>query len=240
MTFCNFSCLTLARKSGGVICKSRHKEFSRSCLTCQKQFTYTKHNKKQIYCNRSCAAIARRSGGLISEKVNSTTFKHYGFKRVFQDTQRLKKILMERYGVEHALRIPGVWQKSHETRKLNGSYNESKVERSFYDALVETGVTVEKQINVFDKPIDMKMNDIFIQIDGVYWHGLDRDINVIKDSIKLRDQVIYKKWLRDRKQNEQFKHAGLTLVRLTDKEVIKWLKEKKNLQQLVMEKLQKA
>ena len=69
-------------------------------------------------------------------------------------------------------------------------------------------------------PIDFFISFIgtFIQLDGVYWHGLDRPILKIKESKSARDQQIYKKWLTDREQDRWFQENKLNLVRITDLE----------------------
>lgn len=60
--------------------------------------------------------------------------------------------------------------------------------------------------------------DTYVQFDGVYWHGLDRPIELIKESSRQRDKVIYKKWLIDRAQDEWFAKMSKRLVRITDVE----------------------
>lgn len=61
--------------------------------------------------------------------------------------------------------------------------------------------------------------DLYIEIDGVYWHGLDRPLSEIKKFKTKRDMVIYKKYLRDREQDKWFKANNLVLMRFTDKQI---------------------
>ena len=49
---------------------------------------------------------------------------------------------------------------------------------------------------------------------------LDRDIQDLRRSQKRIDEVIYRKWLRDREQDIWLEQNKMTLVRLTDKEII--------------------
>jgi hypothetical protein len=64
--------------------------------------------------------------------------------------------------------------------------------------------------------------DTYIQFDGVYWHGLDRPIEQIKESGTfghIRDASIYRKWCVDRQQDKWFLETGKKLVRITDQEL---------------------
>ena len=85
---------------------------------------------------------------------------------------------------------------------------------------------------------DFKIGDIYLQIDGRYWHGLDRPLEEIKQSSAGRDKSIYQRWFSDREQDEQFFAAGLRLVRITDKEAKEWLRDKKLLLETLMLKNQ--
>lgn len=66
----------------------------------------------------------------------------------------------------------------------------------------------------------IKTIDTYLQFDGVYWHGLDRPIDEIRQSDKGRDKAIYRKWLVDRQQEKWFKDQGKRLVRITDKQFL--------------------
>jgi G:T-mismatch repair DNA endonuclease (very short patch repair protein) len=58
--------------------------------------------------------------------------------------------------------------------------------------------------------------DVYVQFDGVYWHGLDRPIEEIANSMNESDKGIYKKWKRDRKQDEWFDANSMKLVRIIE------------------------
>ena len=238
--FCGRECLRKARLLNGVIGKSRHKEFERICLSCSKSFLLLKKSKKQ-FCNRACANAARKVGGVIALKVDETTLKNHGVKRIFQDRKRICSVMKSRYGVENASQIPGMgkanWLKAHETKRKNGTYASSMIEHAFCDALTQEHIEFETQVNVFGRPIDVKVDDVFIQIDGRYWHGLDRSIDELKKSTSARDVAIYARWKSDREQDEQFKKNGLKLLRFTDLEVKTWLKQKRSLRQIIKEAL---
>lgn len=209
---------------------------------CSREFTYKLRRKKQLYCDRKCAGLARRTGGLIAQKVEATTLEHHGVRRFFCDQERMKSIMLAQHGVDNASHIPGLrkesWKKAHETKKRNGTYKTSKIERAFCDALKSEGVQFLTQPVVLRRPIDVFLidEDVYVQIDGRYWHGLDRLIEEIKASSYPRDRSIAERWEADRRQDEQFTEHGLRLVRVTDLEVREWLKSKQKLLPLLKQR----
>lgn len=231
--FCSKQCLTAARiPPDGVIFKSRKSRPQKMeiCPTCNSSFaTYVSEPRK--FCSKECVLLARRSGGEISNKVEETTSKNHGVRRFFENKERFKRILQEKYGVDYITQLPGLGKlnflKAHETKKKKGTYAFSKIERDFSLRLKEQNVSFETQVVMFGKPIDFKIGDIYLQIDGRYWHGLDRPLEEIKQSSAGRDKSIYQRWYSDRAQDEQFAAAGLRLVRITDKEAKEWLRDKK-------------
>lgn len=57
---------------------------------------------------------------------------------------------------------------------------------------------------------------MYVQFDGIYWYGLDRPLDVIKESGKLRDNFLVKRYYVDRRQHAWFVARNLKLVRVTD------------------------
>lgn len=115
-----------------------------------------------------------------------------------------------------------IWIKSHETKKQNGTYASSKAEDRFYERLVRLFGNVERQVSIIHDvgqwSIDFKINDVYVQFDGVYWHGLDRPVQMIRESGKMRDQAILWAIEGDQLQNAWFAARGLRLVRITDQQ----------------------
>lgn len=110
--------------------------------------------------------------------------------------------------------------------KLRGSYGKSKIEDEYFASLCELygSDNVERQVTPPGThwPIDfyIKSIDTWIQFDGVYWHGLDRPLEIITKYRTKRDAQIHKKWLTDREQDKWFEEHGLKLIRITDKQFI--------------------
>lgn len=58
----------------------------------------------------------------------------------------------------------------------------------------------------------------YVQFDGVYWHGLDRPIELICELQTSRNKAIYNNWVKDRLQDEWFLKTNKRLIRITDLE----------------------
>jgi len=107
--------------------------------------------------------------------------------------------------------------------KRNGTYRKSQPEDGLHEYLVKRFGNVERQKHVNGWPIDFYVPslDTYVQLDGVYWHGLDRPIEEIRGSSVPRDQQIVRKWETDRKQDAWFVEQGIRLMRITDVDFIK-------------------
>ena len=70
-------------------------------------------------------------------------------------------------------------------------------------------------------PIDfyIKTKDLYIQVDGKYWHGLDQDIKKIQESRTPHDKKRFKQFMIDREQEKWFKENKMTLIRISDTEL---------------------
>ncbi len=170
--------------------------------------------------------------GEIRQKAEKTLLERYGSahpQQISEVRERTKQTNLERYGVENTLQLLVTRERSnsleahakrHQTMKQNGTYGKSKPEDDFYEALcIQFGVVdVDRQVTIHKWPIDfyVKSIDTYVQLDGVYWHGLDRPIEVIAEHRTPRDEQIHKKWITDREQDQWFVNHDLKLVRVTD------------------------
>jgi very-short-patch-repair endonuclease len=151
------------------------------------------------------------------------------------DINPIQHALRVTHGVDNASQLPNActWlntpsacQKRHQTMKLHGSYKKSSTEDMLYVALCNAyGIDeVQRQVPVLGTrwAIDfyVKSIDTYIQLDGVYWHGLDRPIEVIAEHRTKRDVQIHRKWLTDREQDKWFEERGMKLVRITDRQFV--------------------
>lgn len=176
------------------------------------------------------------------EKKIKTCLQRYGVEYTMQNNvidQKRRQTCMEKYGTDTVLntviareknRSPETQKKKHETMKRNGTYGSSKPEEACYVALCEKfGVfNVERQVTVHKWPIDFYVRsiDTYVQLDGIYWHGLDRPINEIAGGGSPRDAQIHKKWLTDREQDAWCEAHNLRLIRIKETDALsdlEWL-----------------
>jgi len=170
------------------------------------------------------------------ERVKATLIERYGTnhpQRIPEVQERTQRTNVERYGVKNTLLLeharercnsPASHEKRYETMKRNGTYGHSKPEDHLYTLLINHfgADDVERQVvppectKQWMIDFHVKSLDLYIQLDGVYWHGLDRPIDVIAEGLTKRDVQIYHKYLTDRAQDEWFRTRGLKLLRLTD------------------------
>jgi hypothetical protein len=106
--------------------------------------------------------------------------------------------------------------------QANSTYRKSGPEDRLYDTLcnVYESDNVVRQVAVPGTKwlIDFYIRsiDTYVQLDGAYWHGLDRPIEVIAEHKTKRDVQIHKKWLTDREQDKWFNRMGKLLIRVID------------------------
>lgn len=172
----------------------------------------------------------------IKSKKRETSLKRYGVDNISKSEEiklKKQKTCQERYGVDNPFQSdeivshidkPTAWRKRFETMKNRGTILQSSVEENVYQIFCNKfGVDdVERQVLINNRwPIDfyvMSLN-VYIQFDGVYWHGLDRQIEEIAQHKTKQDVVIHKKWITDREQDEWFKSKNLKLFRLSERDL---------------------
>jgi hypothetical protein len=193
--------------------------------------------------------LERYGGGIyldknIKEHFNNTMIKLYGAPWAAQCPEILHKqhlTNIEKYGcaipfhTEQAklnAKSSEAKQKRHQTMKNNKTYSTSKPEEECYRLLCLKfdEQDIERQKTLFKWPIDFYVKSIntYVQFDGIYWHGLDRDIEIIKEFKNPRDKVIYRKYCNDQEQNKYAQDNNIKLIRVTS---IQELKQQFNIRQ---------
>lgn len=208
------------------------------CDECKASIVVTRRNLRDTglhFCSKRCSSIFTAPARML--KVQQTSLKRYGVSHhlsLASVKEKRHQTLTDRYGngthsytnvsqiprFKETLNTPAAALKRHETMKRNGTYRTSKAEDACYEWLCMQFGEVERQIQIKNKRwlIDfyVKSIDTYVQFDGVYWHGLDRSIEEIRESKSPRDVQIHKKWLTDREQDRWFATQGLNLVRIND------------------------
>lgn len=171
----------------------------------------------------------------VRQKSLNTLLKRYGVSNPLQHEPfklQTQTTLLAKHGVTNAFHIPEnvkrydrelMMQKSIATMKRNKTFHSSRAEEKLNTLLCQQFQHVERQVRIPNTRwnIDFYVRDIdtYIQVDGVYWHGLNRPLEEIKASTKPRDAKIARAWLSDRAQEQWFAEHGMRLVRITDKQV---------------------
>lgn len=211
----------------------RHTNVERYGTECAFQTDLARSNARKSMLQRYGVTNCSNING-VSEKRRQTNNVRYGVNAPLQNKeiyQKFQLTCVEKYGVKHPMQSDVVqgkidWTcacvKRHETMKVHGTYGKSVVEDSFYDFLcLHFGKeNIARQVQICNWLIDFYVVtlDVYVQFDGVYWHGLDRSIDLIAEHKTKRDFAIHGKFLRDREQDAWFNAEQLTLVRITDVE----------------------
>lgn len=207
------------------------------CDSCERVFESTRGyqlKRDEHWCSVKCVNRAMRKDGSINQRIESLWSEKYGTTHPMLSkivAEKHRTTTFERYGVNSPLQriearkelnTEATLRKKHETHKRNGTYRQSKPEIRFRQ-LLETrygphNVLAHIRPPNTTWPIDIRVLpiDTWIQIDGAFWHGLDRPIEQLRTSTKTVDSVILKKWNTDRAQEKWFQEHGLHLLRITD------------------------
>jgi very-short-patch-repair endonuclease len=235
--FCSKACTDIARKSGGSI----NRKIVQTNIA-RFGVEYGLQNDSIIEKGRqTCLERYGVEHPLMSEtqreKIKQTCLLRYG-KASFLSTDACRKTLaatnVAKHGVDYPFQSAAVHEKMdynivalkrHETMKQNGTYAAmTKPERLMQDLLHAAfgEASVKRGYFIHKWPIDFYVETVklFVQVDGVYWHGLDREKSVIMQLKSPRDATILKKMMIDDEQNTWFEMHELKLLRFTDKQLL--------------------
>ena len=171
----------------------------------------------------------------FKEKNTKTLLEKYGVESIFSSIEirkKIEKIFIEKYGSktytgseDHKSKLDynDIARKAWITKIKNGTCSKSKVEEIVNLILIEKygKENVFRQINIIKQWIDFYIKTIntYLQVDGIYWHGLNRSIEVISEQRTRQDKKIFKQILRDEELNHYMKENNLKLLRITDVQI---------------------
>lgn len=171
----------------------------------------------------------------FSKKQKLTFLEKYGVESIMNLPEVRKKIentFQKKYGSksyagtdDHKSKcdFKAIAQKAWQTKIKNGSCSKSAPEDRMHEILFNFyGIdNIKRQVPMIRQWVDFYVEsaNFYLQIDGVYWHGLNRPIKQIKLGKTRQDQDIYKQILRDKKLNYHMKKNNLKLIRVTDEEM---------------------
>lgn len=225
--FCSKTCTDEARRKGNVInrsfetlCLERYGAISP--LAVQEFKEKSKQTCMQKYGVHHPGAVRA-----LIEQRKCTCLERYGKTTPLMTDDAVLVRKSVEYKEKHRLALSkvdkvAVAKKRHETMKRNNSYGKSKVEDDLYALLCSIfgESNVNRQVTVHTWPIDFFIvsKKTYVQLDGVYWHGLDRPLSEIVKYKNKRDIVIHGKMLTDERQNVWFAQNNMKLLRITDQQ----------------------
>lgn len=152
-------------------CDNCGKDFKLSEQKCQQ---HIKNPNRRFFCSLSCASKygnSHRDINKVIEKMNKTCMQKYGVigynnREKFRETEQREDI----------------WTKSHQTKKLRGSYGKSKQEDILFNYIKNnTQYNIERQVIVNNVTYDFKVNNILIEFNGDYYHNYRPFTNTKED-----------------------------------------------------------
>lgn len=128
------------------------------------------------------------------EKVKQTCLERYGVENPFQNDsikEKCKKTCLERYGVSSPMKDRSIVLKGIQTKRINKSFNKSKLEEDCYRFLCALFGEVRRQYMSDKYPFRCDFyipeKDLYIEIQGHWGHGLHAfDANNTEDVRKLQ------------------------------------------------------
>ena len=143
--------------------------------------------------------------GPVKQKIIQTNKQRYGIENPAQYgpfKDKAKKTCLINFGVEYSLQSEIVRKKGYETAKRNKSFSKSKGETiflkylKFFDSKIKTHVRHPILKHVID--YYMPQHNLWVQYDGIYWHGKIKRENNSRHTLKIKETV-----KRDQLQNEK-------------------------------------
>lgn len=251
LTFCSTQCMKISRSTGALAEKRKATCMKRYGVEFASQISDSTQKMLSTRIKKYGSVAPIHYNETISAKWHKTSIEKYGTYWLGQsDNVKDKRAntCQERYGVNNPLSTGSPFRPSHDdlscagqagyrtTARQEGSWLISKPERDLVNLLkVHFGsgdIEQQKEIRLSGKKyivdVYIKSRNIFVQLDGEFWHGLDKPYDQLHPRSKS-------KFDDDRIQDALFSIAGLNLVRITDAQLITW--QKNNDFSFIVEKL---
>lgn len=210
--FCSRDC-TKKSMSDGVIKKNIEKTNMQKYG--HKAFTGTKEFREvfEANCIDKYGVKSHLEVPAILEKIKKTNVDRYGRPTFAGSSAHVSMMDFHDIAVK-------AWKTKLQRNKTKNI--SSKQEEYMYDLLCDefgpSNVTRGKRLIRQFVDFYVRNIDTYVQVDGVYWHGLNRPVSEIKKFGTRQDEKIYRQILRDNKLHNYCYQNDIRLVRITDEE----------------------
>lgn len=154
-------------------CRNAPKRITRTCESCGNTFE-TMPSRPRKYCNRKCQAEGSSGSRRSGQEVACANCG----KSIWKPTSRLREY--ERSFCDN--KCFHAWDKEYKStpamltrmrdRIVNGEFaSPSNLEDTVAEWLTAHGYTFERQVPLSHYTIDFKIGNLYIEINGCYWHG---------------------------------------------------------------------
>lgn len=161
----------------------------------------------------------------IKDQIKKTNLEKYGFDNPAKNElvkQKIQETNIRIYGVPWTLQSEEIRFKAFETMLRNNSFSKSKIEDIFYEYLktiLDPEIKHQIKHPILGYIIDYYSPrlDLWIQLDGTYWHGKDKTLEEIMSNpqynpVNSRLKGVAKNMQNDQKQDTFIKN----LIRFWD------------------------
>lgn len=157
------------------------------------------------YCKEIKEKIGKKNKLNAKERIiktKQTCLEKYGvesYTKTLEFKKRFKQTCLEKYGVECPLQRKDVIEKTHtnktidkqmKTKRINKTFNSSKIEDKIYKLLCEKYGEVKRQYKSNDYPFAcdfyIPVIDTYIEYQGFWTHGKEPYIGIDKQKEKLK------------------------------------------------------
>lgn len=132
----------------------------------------------------------------VKKRIIETNLKRYGVTnpaKLEEIQKRIKKTNLKKFGIECLLELKEIRDKGIAVIKKNKSFNKSDEELKFWKYLKEFDPKTENHVEhpEIGHIIDFYMPkyDLWIQYDGVYWHGKIHRTNITRQALKIAKTI---------------------------------------------------
>lgn len=235
LNFCSKECRKASRSHGKLLQKVKQVNLERHGVEFGGQVIGAAEKMIATRIERFGTSTPIHFNEEISAKFRKTMLENHGAEhpsRAEDVKEKKKQTYLERYGIPNTFVGDSPFRSSNEDYSIFGAkgYRSleqisqgnslSKPEKLLLGFLEENYGQVKKQIEIFHdnskKPwlIDAYVTsiDTYVELDGVFWHGLNKTYDELHPNKRLQ-------YDRDRKKDEWFKNAGLRLIRFTDLQI---------------------